>query len=96
MLNGTYDVVANTRIGDIKAVITLEEKADKLIATAKARGLKKKVEGQANGDAFSFKGEIKILKKALRYDIRGEVVENFIIASASTNVGEIAIEGVRR
>ena len=96
MLDGTYDVIAKTPIGDVKAVITLEAKGDKLLATAKAKGIKKKIEGTANGDAFSFKDEIKILTKSLRFDMHGEVVENLILASATTNVGDITVEGIRR
>lgn len=97
VVDGTYDLLVSTPIGDkrVKAVLTSE--GEKLTADVKASGLPRvKGTGRMSGEAFAAEGFVKIpFVGSLDYRIEGTVRDDLLEAMCHTSRGDLHISGLR-
>ncbi len=98
MLDGTYDLLLNTPLGEKQGVAVLKTSGSDLMATVKIGKLpKQKGKGTFNGNAFTASGSISVpFLGRHEYTIEGKVVDTLLEATCKTSKGPIAITGIRR
>lgn len=97
MLDGTYELLISTPIGDKQGSATLSTAGDSLTADVKISGFpRQKGVGSFTGDSFTAEGTVKIpLLGKFEYRIEGSVQEDLLDAVCSTDRGSIKIAGIR-
>lgn len=97
MLDGTYEIVAKTPMGDKSGTLTLQSSGEALSAHISVPGLGKyDADGTANDDRFAFSGQMKIfLMGKVSYDITGSVDGDALKATCKTSKGSLNITGTR-
>ena len=97
MIDGTYDLLISTRIGDRRGKATLTTNGSVLNVDVKVKGFpRKRGVGKVKGTAFSAKGVVKIpLIGKIDYKLTGTVVDDLLDAVCKTSKGKIHIAGLR-
>ena len=97
MIDGTYDLLINTPIGDKRGTATLKTEGDALHVDVKVKGFpRQRGTGTVNGAAFAAEGGVKIpLKGKIDYQISGTVIDDLLDAECKTSKGKLHIAGLR-
>ena len=98
MLDGTYDLIISTPVGEKRATAILATEGGVLSADVKIAGiLRQKGTGTFDGNSFSAQGSVKIpLKGERTYRIEGTVEGDVLDASCKTGRHTLVITGLRR
>lgn len=97
MLNGTYDVTANTPLGMKRGTLKLQQAGpSSLSADLRVRGLTCRiVSASCSGDSFELMGRISHLLGAVDFRCEGSVTGDVLVASGSSGSVSIGIKGRR-
>lgn len=96
MIDGTYDLLISTPLGDKRGRATLATSGDALSVDLKVAGFPSlKGSGMVSGNAFRSEGRLKIpIVGAFDYAVEGTVVEGLLEAVCHTSKGDLQAAGV--
>ena len=97
-VDGTYDVLVETPIGEKRGTATLKATGSDLRADVSIKGLPRvSGTGIVNGQAFSAEGMVKLpLLGKYDYKLQGSVNGELLEATCQTKAGLLTITGVKR
>ncbi len=98
MIDGIYDLLLTTPMGEKQGVARLTSSGTNLIAEVKVGRLpKQKGKGTIDGTSFSASGAITVpFLGSHEYTIEGKVTDVLLEATCQTSKGQIAITGIKR
>lgn len=97
MVSGTYNVMLKTPMGVKKGQLILSADGEVLTGSLVALGSENPIEnGIANGDNFTFSGELKTAMGKTAFDCNGTVDGDAITGSVKTKKGTLALTGKRQ
>jgi len=95
-IDGTYDVTVETPLGSIKGTVVLCQKGDELTGKFAIMGKEAEFAGGAiTGNQCTFNGEMAPPLGNIPYAINGTIEGDTFAATAETQMGNMAISGVR-
>jgi len=95
-MDGNYEAVINTPMGNMNAKIELRTNGNTLNGVVDVMGMKNNITGgKVNGNKCYFSGKIQNGVLNLQYEIAGELVGNVLNICARTNMGEFKLQAKR-
>ena len=97
MLDGTYRLTVNTRLGEITVTIDIAVTGEVADITASVPKFgKHHVTGIARGDSFAAKGKVRIpILGRIEYVVAGHVTGDDLLIQLETNKGDRAVHAQR-
>lgn len=96
MLEGRYQLILNTPMGEIKGILELRMEKGELCGTLEAMGGKNHFKGgKVEGNKCAFSGEFNTPLGVISYNILGIAEGNKLMIYAETNKGRFKLEGTR-
>lgn len=93
-MDGLYEAIVKTPIGEIKGNLKLECNGTNLSGYVEAMGKRSNFSGgKVVGNKFLISGTMSVAITKIQYDIQGEVIGNVLNISAKTNMGNFKIQG---
>ena len=92
-MDGNYETVINTPMGNLNTKIQLRTNGDELNGTVNIMGMTNNITGgKVNGNKCYFKGRLNNNVLNLQYEIAGELIGNILNICARTNMGEFKLQ----
>jgi hypothetical protein len=92
-IDGTYNIITKTPIGDQKGTLVFKTDGNTLTGTMEGAEI---TEGIVNGDEFSFKSEIRTpMGSKMKVEVKGKVEGDNISGSSKTMFGNAPFTGTR-
>lgn len=97
MVDGTYDLLISTPIGDKRGKAVLTTEGNTLYVNVKVKGFpRRRGVGKIKNGKFVAKGTVKIpLFGGIDYKLRGVVIDDLLDAECKTSKGKLHIAGLR-
>lgn len=98
MIDGTYELLINTPIGEKKATAVLLTQGEDLHVDVKVSGFpRQRGVGRVSGNAFTAEGEVKIpFVGSFDYQLDGSVKDDLMEAVCHTSKGDLLVAGLRK
>ena len=96
MIDGIYDIVSETPLGEKRGALELETDGDRVIARVEMMGMKQCSEGTVDGDSFALSGETRVMLRSFSYRLDGSVAGDTLAATMHALDKSFSVRGTRR